>query len=310
MYENGGGSVARFYHQTAFNGQGIVPQTNLILTPNTPPKVVGPVLVDQALPTSAAYTPKQHITLQFSEHMRAATVDANTINNIRNNITVQRLSPTPTISYTGSQLGFVYDAASHTAIITFPGAPGEELADGNWRVTLNASAFQDADAQPYQLESPYSAIPGNALDGNGDGTAGDNYVGNFYVLKGDTQANYSGGSDPNRKIDFTDYQRLELNYGKGAADRVSAADGDFNHDGVINDADFVFVRGTNMGKTLPAEPVIVAAPTPVPVQPTPVKTKPVAKPAPVKKAAPAPVAPKTTVFASKKITGVKDLLSK
>jgi hypothetical protein len=240
--------------------------------------------------------------------MRAATSDVAMVDVLRSNITVRRVGGTQV--YSGQQLGFVYDPHSFQAIITFPGAPNEELADGNWTVTLNASAFQDADNQPYQNQFPFDPIAGTSLDGNGDGVAGDNYVGSFYILKGDTQLNYSGGSDPNRKVDFTDYQRVELNYGKGAADRVSGSDGDFNHDGVVNDADFAIVRA-QMGKTLaaPAETVVVAAPTPVPTTSAPVK-KPVAKPTPIKKVTPAPVAPKPTVFASKKITGVKDLLAK
>ena len=310
MYENGGGSAAFMYVQTAISPQGIVPRNNLIIPAATAPRVVGPVAVDQKLPGSAAYTFKQHIAIQFSEQMRLQTDEVGSRNTILAGITVAGPGGR---SYTGQQLAYAYDNASQTMVITFPGVPNEELVDGNWTVTLNSSAFQDADNDP--------TAPGTVLDGDGNGSAGGNYVASFYVLKGDTQVNYSGARDPNRKIDFTDYQRLELNYGKGPADRVAASDGDFNHDGFVNDLDLPFVRGSNFGKTLPAEPVIVAAPTPVPLQPAPVKTvtkptakptaKPVAKPNPAsaKKATALATAPKPTVFANKKITGLKDLLA-
>jgi len=159
-----------------------------------------------------------------------------------------------------------------------------------------------------------TAPDGTQLDGDANGTAGGDYVAQFYVLKGDTQVTYDGSPLRDRTINYVDYQITEANVGKDQVQRVSAADGDFNHDGFVTIADLTFVR-KNLNKTLagPAAPVASPVPTPVPSKPAPTATKPAPKPAPkpVAKPAPKPVvapAPKP-VFATKRISSAKELLA-
>jgi hypothetical protein len=141
------------------------------------------------------------------------------------------------------------------------------------------------------------------LDGNGDGFGGDDYLtpteNSFYSLKGDTQSGASGVLNTDRAVSFVDFQRIELNFGKTAASRPAASDGDVNHDGVIDRLDLQIVvanQGHSLVKPSAAavpsapvslpQPVSSPAPDPAPVitptgtsgtAPKPVAVKPVSK---------------------------------
>jgi len=305
QFEHAGGAAAFLRIQTPLTGNAIVNvPTESLQAPGNTLKVVGAPLVDGTLPAAAVYTPKQHIVVQFNQKANP-NVDSTAI----------------TITGTGGQvyggpnnpgqLLWTYDAVSNSAIITFPGLPNEELPDGNYTLRLS--------------ESGVTTPSGNQLDGDANGVMGGDYVAQFYVLKGDTQVNYDGTPLRDRTINYVDYQITEANVGKDQAQRVSAADGDFNHDGFVNLADLTFVR-KNLNRTLaaPAAPVASPVPTPVPSKPAPTTTttkpapkptpKPAPKPAPkpvvVAKPAPKPVvapAPKS-VFATKRISSAKELL--
>jgi hypothetical protein len=269
----------------------------------TPPKVTG-VAIDGALPATATYTPKQHVVVKFSEAI--GTVDTSN---------VQITAADGTLVATAGQITWEFDAASNSAVLTFtgitngdPGGTDTELPDGNYKLRLTATGVNDQD--------------GNALDGDGDNTAGGDFEVSFYVLRGDTQLKYDGTFNGDRKMDFVDFQRLERNFGKDAAngDRPTHADGDFNHDGKIDQLDLKYLVN-NQPKTLPPPgapaPVPVQTPPPVtsPVKPAPVKpTRPAPKPAPAKPVVTKPVAkpvakPAVTTFATKKIASVKDFLA-
>jgi hypothetical protein len=289
QFEHGGGSAAFLYVQTPFSAQAFAPpesfETPIDLTP---PKVTS-VEFDRMLPATATYTPAQHLAVHFSEAVGGSG----------NAVTITQLLDGGQIGsvYTGIDVVWSFDSGSNTGIITLPG--GGELPDGNYQLKLTASGINDND--------------GNPLDGNGDGTGGDDFTYNFYILKGDTQAAYNGNFNGDRKISFIEYQRLELNYGKTASDRISAAEGDFNHDGVIDDTDvkwFFDHNGNTLAPPAPSAPVGAPAPAPVPVTTTKKVTKPAPKPVakPVTKPVLVTVPPKTT-FGNKKIAGVKDLLS-
>jgi hypothetical protein len=303
QFEHGGGAGAFLYAQTPFTQQNIIDTSNFVppVLDTTPPTVTG-IEVDRKLPNSATYTSAQHIVAHFSEGVGGS----------RNAVTISQLTGGGGVGsvYTGLDVVWTYDSASNSAIITLPG--NADLPDGNYRLTLSSSGISD--------------FSGNHLDGNADGTAGDDFNYDFYILKGDTQAAYNGNYNGDRKISFIEYQRLELNYGKTATDRVSAAEGDFNHDGVIDDQDvkwFFDHNGNTLAPPAPSAPVSAPAPAPAPVTTTTktttkVLTKPTPKPAP--KPAPKPVAkpltkpvlvttPPKTTFATKKITSLKDLLS-
>jgi hypothetical protein len=257
------------------------------------------------LPAGAAYTPKQHLVIQFSEKVGGVDEFAFTIT-------------TPLSGVVGGEVfDVVYDSASNSAIVTFPGRGPE-----------NNDAYYDGNFAINFLESEITDSFGNPLDLDGNGTAGEVPV-PFYILNGDTQRAHDGTALKDRVVDFVDFQVLEKNFGKTNA---SHSEGDFNYDGVVDFNDFKVLYGdaaagqaakfgTRLEAPPPAAPVASPAPAPVPVapaptpRPAPVK-KPAAKPAPVAKPTPkaAPVAkpavtkaPAPKTFATKKIS--KDLLA-
>jgi hypothetical protein len=164
-----------------------------------------------------------------------------------------------------------YDPASNIATITFPGLAGGHLSAGRYRAALLAAGINDG----YQQ-----------LDGNADGAPGDNYSVDFVHLPGDLNGD--------GKVDFIDFQALELNFDKSDA---SWADGDFNYDGRVDHEDFDLLRA-NFGTDL--SDAAAPAPTPAPVTsvqlpappPVSVAPKPIAKPAPRPRARPAVAIPK------------------
>ncbi len=211
----------------------------------------------------------QSVVVQFNEDVKGITKSAVTVTNLDS---ATAIDP--------SNLGFAYDAASHTATVTFPGLANGRLADGNYRITLNAAGAKDQ--------------AGNSLDGNGDGTGGDDFTDNFFALAGD--ANHDGS------VSFNDLVVVAQNY--GGTDKTYAQ-GDFDFDGVVGFSDLVVVA-QKYGTTL-APPPLPPAPAPVPVVATdsvlaPVKFEgSVIKGAgtPVKKPAPVPIA--KPVFATRRI---------
>ncbi|HEY7115826.1 MAG TPA: lamin tail domain-containing protein, partial [Tepidisphaeraceae bacterium] len=161
-----------------------------------------------------------------------------------------------------SAMSVTYDAAANIATFTFPGLANGQLAAGRYRAVLLSNGV---------------ASGGQALDGNGDGNPGDDYVFDFVHLPGDLNGD--------AKVDFADYQAFELNYGKTSG--ATWADGDWNYDGAVNDADTAILFA-NLGTVLAPAPALPAqSPTPAPVPSKPA-------PAPTPKPAPKPVTKKTT----------------
>jgi hypothetical protein len=117
-----------------------------------------------------------------------------------------------------------YDASTNTAVISFPGFPFGVIPDGNYRVTAFAPEIRDG--------------INNMLDGNGDGVAGDDATGDFYVLRGDLNRD--------RTVSIADFITLASNFGKTNATYV---DGDVNYDGQVTIADFIDLA-SNFNKTL------------------------------------------------------------
>src|SRR5207249_2494884 len=100
------------------------------------------------------------LVVQFNEDVAGIAKSALTLTDLNSNSAVDL-----------NKIAFAYDAAAHAATITFPGFPGGRLPDANYRATFSAAAVKDQAT--------------NALDGNGDGTAGDNYSADFFALEGD-----------------------------------------------------------------------------------------------------------------------------
>jgi len=172
---------------------------------------------------------------------------------------------------------FNYDAATQTATWTL----ATSLVDGVYRATLPAAGIADSQ--------------GRGLDGNSDGTGGDNYAYEFHHLTGD------GNGD--RKVDHEDFAILYAN--KDQAGR-RYTQGDFNFDGAVDFVDFQILE-LAFGKTLPEVIESAPAPVPVPVKPAPrPKPKPQPRPVPVRQ----PVSPPKVVkpsFSRRSIT--KELLA-
>lgn len=105
----------------------------------------------------------------------------------------------------------VYDAGTFTATLRFPGFAGGVIPDGNYQITAFADGIRDG--------------INNALDGNGDGVAGDDAVASFFVLAGD--------ADGDRHVDQTDRNLMMATMGKSG----SFAQGDFNYSGFVDAAD-------------------------------------------------------------------------
>jgi hypothetical protein len=111
-----------------------------------------------------------------------------------------------------------YDAGSNTAMFTFPGLPGNILADGNYRATIRAQDVSDP--------------AGNTLPAD--------VVFNFFFLTAD--ANHDA------RVNLSDFNILASNFGQQPRDFTQ---GDFNYDGRVNLNDFN-ILATKFGTVLTA----------------------------------------------------------
>jgi hypothetical protein len=115
----------------------------------------------------------------------------------------------------------VQDLVSHTVVkLTFNGSQSEfgSLVDGLYRLTVTASAITD-----YSMQM---------LDGDGNGTAGDNFVsapGSIHRLFGD--------ADGNRLVDASDFNAFRLVYGTTGPSMF-----DFDNDNQVSAFDFAQFR--------------------------------------------------------------------
>jgi hypothetical protein len=128
------------------------------------------------------------------------------------------MSPTgATLALTDSNFSFT----GNTLTISLGSA---RIPDGNFIATLNGSLITDAS--------------GNKLAGT-DGTPGDPYYDNFFLLAGD--ANHDG------IVDITDYNTLESNF--GITSGMLWHNGDFTYDRKVNSSDY-FLLHKNYGENL------------------------------------------------------------
>jgi subtilisin-like proprotein convertase family protein len=122
-----------------------------------------------------------------------------------------------------------YSSNSHTAIWSFPGYAHGILPDGNYTARLKASQI--------------TVAGGGQLDGNGDGVGGDDFFSTFFELKGDANHDRAVNDDDLRavlshigsnsatleqgdlnydgKVDFNDFQAMEIAYGHSLPPPVS-----------------------------------------------------------------------------------------
>jgi hypothetical protein len=149
----------------------------------------------------------QSVTVQFNEDVgQSLTKTAFTLTDRGSNVAVDEAA-----------IRMIYDATTYTATFTFPGLPNGQLPDGNYRATLAAGLVKDRAS--------------NLLDGNGDGTAGDDYTFDLFQLAGD--------ANRDRAVDFLDLAKLAQNY--NISDGRTYADGDFNGDGSVDFLDLAIL---------------------------------------------------------------------
>jgi hypothetical protein len=168
---------------------------------------------------------------------------------------VSILNLTTGLTVDPAQVLFNYDSATQTASWQLAG----DVADGNYQASMAATDVADAQAR--------------TLDANGDGTAGDGFTCDFFILAGD--------ADHDRTVGFADLVAVAQNYGSTGGKTYEQ--GDFNFDGEVNFADLVTVA-QRYGVTL-------AAPAAAPVAAVAPASAPVSEPAP----APVPAASESDV---------------
>jgi hypothetical protein len=161
----------------------------------------------------------QQVRFVFSEDVSSTLAPDDLI---LHNVTAGTAAPASDLGLAG------YDSITNSATFEYLGNGGL-LADGNYQATLLAAGVRDT-----------SDGGGNALDGNADGTGGDDYVTNFFFLNGD--ANHD------RTVDVTDLGILATNW---QSTGVGFSQGDFNLDGFTDVTD-LGILATNWQKSLPA----------------------------------------------------------
>ena len=142
-------------------------------------------------------------------------------------LSLENITTTETFSLAGMPLA--YDPPTDKATWN---TAGVAMTDGNYVATLSAAGVSDE--------------VGNPLDGDGNGTGGDDYTFEFFVLAGDVNGD--------RSVDVLDFAVLIGQWGL----RGSGLEGDLNNDGRVDMSDFAVLRG-HFGNTLPA-PAPSAAP--------------------------------------------------
>jgi hypothetical protein len=172
------------------------------------------VAVDAIAPRVTAgafnFLTSHSLTFSFNENVSASLTTSDIV--VFNQTTG---SPVATAS-----MALSYNGGTNTATVTFPGLTGALLTDGNYQATLVAAGITDP--------------AGNQLDGNGDGTPGDNFVLSFFFLNGD--ASRDG------RVTLTDFNILAGNFGQSGRDFTQ---GNFNYDagGQVTLQDFNVLAG-------------------------------------------------------------------
>lgn len=202
----------------------------------------GTLQIDAVAPTvaSAVFDPNggaHQLTVKFSEDVGASLSLGDLI--VTNTTSGQTIG--------GGAMMLIYDPATFTAVITFPGLPGGILPDGDYRLTIAAAGVSD--------------LAGNQLDGQSNGTAGVDYSLAFYQLLGDLNRDHvvnqadrtiltgamtggtvilakDGDTNGDHQVNFADLVAVAQHYGQSAG---STAAGDVNGDGAVNFADLVAV---------------------------------------------------------------------
>jgi parallel beta-helix repeat protein len=160
-------------------------------------------------------TAPQSLQYVFSENIGATLAVADLL--LENLTTVQTVA--------NANIAQSFDTATNTATFTFPGFPLGALPDGNYRATLIASGIADTS--------------GNPLDGDGNGTAGDNHFFNFFFLNAD--------ANRDRSVDIGDFSIVATRFNLPG----TFSQGNFNYDALTDIGDFA-ILASKFNTALPA----------------------------------------------------------
>jgi hypothetical protein len=114
----------------------------------------------------------------------------------------------------------VFDYATRTATLTFPGYVNGVLPNGDYRATFLAASATDAGGNPMAAD----------------------FAADFWVLAGDVNRD--------RRVDGSDFAILAGNFGKTG---MTYAQGNLNGQGSVNGSDFALLAA-NFGRSLSAPP--------------------------------------------------------
>jgi hypothetical protein len=221
-FDEGTGTSAADYSGNSKTGTlsgGVGWTTGVVALPpppdNTPPKVLAC--------TFDYFSATHKLTVQFSEDVSGSLGTAD--------VQVQNLTNPGTVTVSG----YGWNGATNTATFTFTPL---QLPNANFRATLLASGITDPASNP--------------LDGDGNGVGGDNYVYNFFFLKGD--ANHD------RYVDIVDLGVVGSNWQQSPRGWTQ---GDFDYSGKVDIVDLGIV-GTNWQTYLAPPPENSSTPSMAP----------------------------------------------
>jgi hypothetical protein len=199
------------------SGYGIYAQRFTAIADTTPPTVTA----------TFNYLTTQSVTFNFSESVSPSFTTADiTVQNLTNSTVI--ISANMTLNYNGS----------NPATLTFNGFPATRLANGNYRVTLNAAGITDGS--------------GNALDGDNNGSPGGNFVFDFFFVNGD--------ADHDRDVDVNDLGILATNWQQPGKD-FSQGNFDYSPNGLV-DVNDLGILATNWQISIAAAPALSPARSP------------------------------------------------
>jgi hypothetical protein len=183
------------------------------VNPCGPPQIdtIPPVVTADIVAGGAAQRSMvMDLTCEFSEDISASLGVGDLV--LENLNTGEPIDP--------ADIAVTYDSDTDAATWTFPGLAGGALPDGNYTATLPAAGITDA--------------AGNLLDGNNDGTGGDDHILEFL--------RYFGDGDGDRDVDALDLFKFRLTFLRISTDPEYDFRFDAEADGDVDALDLIKFR--------------------------------------------------------------------
>ena len=157
------------------------------------------------------------------------------------------VSQYPPITPPTVQVTTTYPGASARTLVETVALPIEQQVNGVEKMLyMQSNSTSDGRYTLTALATQISA-GGQALDGNGDGTGGDNYV--FSPQTNQGLFRLYGDANGDRRVDNLDFFQLRSTFGHNSGDPLYLAFLDVNGDGRVDNADFFLFRN-RFGTTL------------------------------------------------------------